>query len=280
MMKQKQAKHYLALLTAIIALFLSSFSLVFQSIYTTRINQITQYELMGQDIVTAIISAIFVYIILSLDYQKIKTKIAWLGCILYLFYIYAYFSFGGISSIFYLLYIAITGLSAFLFFFILVEIVMSDQFPHAAENYPRKSMSVFFFLSILLMTVIEVQELVSKTILFQEPLNPFHVFYVLDLAIIFPMIVMAGILNLMKTGWGYLFSGIALLKIVTILPAVIFNDVFHRLYTGVFLDLSFDIVALVITLIAAVFLSLYMKTVDDKSMSERQETITPNTACS
>jgi len=263
-MQQKHAKHYLALFTAIAALFLSSFGLVFQNIYTARINQITQYELMGQDIVTATVSVIFVYIILFLDYQKIKTKIAWLGCFLYLFYIYAYFSFGGISSIFYLLYIAITGLSAFLFFSILVEIVMNNQLPEAAENYPRKSISAFFFLSILLITIIEVQELISRTILLQEPLNPFYVFYVLDLAIIFPMIVMAGILNLMKTGWGYLFSGIALLKIVTILPAVIFNDVFHRLYTGVFLDLSFDIVALVITLIAGVFLILYMKTIGDK----------------
>jgi hypothetical protein len=71
----------------------------------------------------------------------------------------------------------------------------------------------------------------------------------------------------MKTGWGYLFSGIALLKIVTILPAVIFIDVFHRLYTGVFLDLPFDIVALVITLIATVFLIFYMRTIKDKSMS-------------
>ena len=266
-MKQKHAKHYLALLTAITALFLSLVGLMFQNIYTSRINQITKYELMGQDVVTAIISAIFVYIILFLDYRKIKTKIAWLGCLLYLFYIYAYFSFGGISSIFYLLYIAITGLSVFLFFFILLEIIMSNQLPDAAENYPRKSMSVFFFLSILLMTVIEVQELISKTIILEEQLNPFYVFYVLDLAIIFPMIVMAAILNLMKTNWGYLFSGIALLKIVTILPAVIFNDVFHRLYTGVFLDLSFDIIALVITFIASVFLILYMKTIKDKSMS-------------
>jgi hypothetical protein len=267
MTKQKNAKHYPALITAMVALFLSLFGLVFQNIYTTRINRITQYELMGQDIVTATISAIFVYMILFMDYQKIKTKIAWLGCILYLFYIYAYFSFGGISSAFYLLYVAIMGFSVFLFFFILIDIVTSNQLPGTTENYPRKSMSVFLLLSILLMTVIEIQELVSKTVILKEQLNPFHVFYVLDLAIVFPMIVMAAVLNLMKTDWGHLFSGIALLKIVTILPAVIFNDIFHRLYTGVFLDLPFDMIALVITLIASVFLSLYMKTIKDKSLS-------------
>src|SRR5512138_2926093 len=118
-MKRKTAKHYLTLVTAITTLFLSLFGLVFQSIYTARINRITQYELMGQDIVTAVVSAIFIWIIVFKDYQQIKIKIVWLGCVLYLFYIYAYFSFGGISSAFYLLYIAITGLTAFLFFFIL-----------------------------------------------------------------------------------------------------------------------------------------------------------------
>lgn len=267
MMKEKNAKYYLTLVTAITALFLSLFGLLFQNIYTARINRITAYELMGQDIVTAIVSAIFICIILFKNYQKIKTKIIWLGCILYLFYIYAYFSFGGISSVFYLLYIAITGLTLFLFFSILVDIATNDQLPDAAENYPRKPISVFFFISILLMTVIEIQELVSKTIILNEGLNPFHVFYVLDLAIIFPMIVIAAILNLKKTGWGYLFSGVALIKIVTILPAVIFNDIFHRLYTGIFLDLPFDIMALVITLIAAILLSLYMKRIDDKNSS-------------
>lgn len=222
---------------------------------------------MGQDVVTAIVSAVFICFILFQDYQKIKTKIVWLGCILYLLYIYAYFSFGGISSAFYLLYIAITGLTVFLFFFILVDIAKNNQLPDIAENYPRKSVSAFFFLSILLIASIEIQELISKTIIQKEPLNPFYVFYVLDLAIIFPMIVMASVLNQRKTDWGYLFSGIALLKIVTILPAVIFNDIFHRVYTGVFLDLPFDMIALVITLIASIFLGLYMKTIKDKSVS-------------
>src|SRR5512145_643890 len=139
MMKQKNAKHYLALLAAITALFLSVFSLVFQNIYTARINRITQYELMGQDVVTAVVSSIFIGIILFGDYQKIKTKVVWLGCILYLFYIYAYFSFGGITSVFYLLYIAITGLTAFLFFFILVDIATNNELPRRKRTGYRSA---------------------------------------------------------------------------------------------------------------------------------------------
>ncbi len=265
--KKRNTKHHLTLITATTTLLLSLFSLVFQDIYTARINRITEYELMGQDVVTAAISAVFLCVILFKDYQRIKTKIVWLGCLLYLFYIYAYFSFGGVTSVFYLLYVAITGLTLFLFLFILVDIVKNDQLPDAAENYPRKAISAFFFISILLITVIEIQELILKTIVLKEQLNPFQVFYVLDLAIIFPSILITSVLNLRKTGWGYLFSGVALIKIATILPAVIFNDVFHRLYTGSFLDLPFDIIAAIITLIAAILLVMYMSRVDDKKSS-------------
>lgn len=265
MKKEKNIEYYLALMTAITVLSLSLLSFLFQGIYTARINRITEYELMGQDIVTVVVSAVFIYIIVFRDYQRIKTKIAWLGCVLYLFYIYAYFSFGGISSVFYLLYIAITGVTLFLFFFILVDILKNNQLPCVAENYPRRSISGFFFISILLITIIEIQELVSKTIMLNEPLNPFYVFYVLDLAIIFPLIVITAVLNLRKASWGYLFSGVALIKIITILPAVIFNDVFHRIYTGSFLDLPFDMIALVITLIASILLGLYMNRIDDIS---------------
>lgn len=269
MTKKIDIKFYLALITTIATLLLSLFSLVLQNIYTARINRITEYELKGQDLVTAIISAIFIYIILFENYQKIKIKIVWLGCFLYLFYIYAYFSFGGISSVFYLLYIVITGMTLFLFFFILYDIIKNNQLLSIAENYPRKPISIFFFISILLIAVIEIQELILKTIGLKEALNPFYVFYVLDLAIIFPLIVITSILNLMKVDWGYLLSGVALIKIVTILPAVIFNDIYHWLYTGSFLDLPFDIIAVIITLIASILLLLYMRSISDRSICNK-----------
>jgi len=267
MNQKRNAKYYLVLFTTVTTFFLSLFSFLFQKIYTSRFNQITKYELMGQDIVTVIISIFFLFVILFQDYGKIKTKIISLGCILYLFYIYAYFSFGGISSAFYLLYIAITGLMFFLFIFVLVDIIKNNQLPAIAENYPRKSISVFFFVSIFIITVIEILELVSKTIVQAEPLNPFFVFYVLDLAMVFPMIIITGVLNLKKTAWGYLFSGVGLMKIITILPAVIFNDVFHRLYTGRFLDLPFDVIAAIITITAAILFALYLNRMSDENIT-------------
>ena len=243
------------------------FSLINKTIYTERINQISKFELMGQDVVTVFISLIFLFIIIFCNFNKIQTKILWLGCLLYQFYIYAYYSFGGVTSVFYLLYITITGISLFLFFFILSDIIKIQDYPVASKKYPRKSLSIFLSLTVLMVAIIELQELVIKTIIDKNALNPFYVFYVLDLSLIFPLIIIASILNFRKSAFGYLLSGISLVKIITILPAVIFNDIFHKIYQGHFIDLTFVILAIFITLVGIIFIVLFLRNIESKDVS-------------
>lgn len=260
-------KYYLTLLTTLMTLFVAFFGFINQTIYTDRINQISKYELMGQDVVTIFISLIFLSIIIYFNYSKTQTKILWLGCLLYQFYIYAYYSFGGITSVFYLLYIAITGISLFLFFFILSDIIKTQKYAVAGKKYPRKSLSIFLWLTVLMVTIIELQELITKTIIDKSTLNPFYVFYILDLCIIFPLIVIASFLNFKKSEFGYLLSGVSLIKIITILPAVIFNDIFNKIYEGHFLDLTFDIIAFFITMTGIIFIVLFFRNIESKDVS-------------
>jgi hypothetical protein len=267
MNKVRTSKYFLTMITTLVTLSLSLMSLFKPSIYSSRINQISRYELMGQDVVTVVISLIFLCVIFFADFNKIQTKILWLGCLLYQAYIYAYFSFGGITSIFYIIYIAITGLSLFLFLFILSDIIIAQKLPTAGKKYPRKSLSIFLFITVLIVTLIELQELIMKTIIESKELNPFYVFYVLDLAIIFPLIVIVSILNFKKAELGYLLSGVSLIKIITILPAVICNDLFHYFFEGYFLDLSFDIIALLITITGVFFLFFFLRNIENRNVS-------------
>jgi hypothetical protein len=256
---RKPSVYLLAIAVSALSLCISIASIIFGQLYTERLNTITQFELLGQDIVTAIVSAIFIYIVIFKDFSRIKIKVIWLGLLMYLFYIYAYFSFGGISSIFYLLYLVIAGISLYLFFFILGDIVKIKQLPLAKKKYPRVFISAFLILCVFIVTSIEVVELVKKTIINQEAINPFYVFYVLDLVIVFPFIVIASVLNYRKSSFGYLLSGIALIKVITILPAVIFNDIFHKIYVCYFLDLTFDIIAIIISLLGIYLFIRYLK---------------------
>jgi hypothetical protein len=126
-------------------------------------------------------------------------------------------------------------------------------------------------------SIIEINEIVAKTIIHKEEINPFYVFYVLDLSIFFPMIIIISIYNLRQSVWGYLLSGVALIKISTILPALVMNDIFHWIFTGRFIDFSFDIIATILTISALTFLFYYMrsiKNVNSTSHNKRYSTKT------
>jgi hypothetical protein len=261
MKKLNKTIQILTVITVITNLLLAAIGLINNDIYYSRINRITRFELMGQDTITIVIAIIFLVLILFLDYNKIKTKIVWLGCLMYIFYINAYYSFGGVSSIYYLIYIALTGISLYIFIFIIIIIIKEKKYPVIGNKYPRKLLSAYFIICILMVAIIEINELITKTVIQKEIINPFYAFYVLDLGIIFPMIIIIAILNLKKSIWGHILSGVALLKIVTILPAVLMNDIFHKIYTGRFLDFTFDLIAIVISASGMIFLILYMKSI-------------------
>lgn len=265
--RTKPILFYLSLLNLIMILFVSLYGIMVLDTYQNRLNPITLHELKGQDLVSILIAVSLIILLLAADFNRLKIKILLLGALFYFFYIYAYFSLSGISSIFYLFYVGIAGLSLYLILFIVGRIWISNQLPSISEKYPRKSLSIFLFISIGGITGIELSELYEKTIIRQEMLSSYSVFYVLDLAIIFPGIIISSILNLRKHSLGYLFTGIALIKIITILPAVIANDFFHWWGTGEFLDLFFDLIALIITVISTIFLILYLLRISDKSES-------------
>lgn len=95
--------------------------------------------------------------------------------------------------------------------------------------------------------------------------NPLYVLTLVTVVstIVFPLIFITALYNLKKSKWGYLFTGISLIKIATILPAVIMNDVFHKIFTGNSIDLTFSIIATIITFCALTFLILYFKNVQN-----------------
>jgi hypothetical protein len=256
------------MILSIITLLISGFSLFNQQVYAERMNRITLFELQGQDVVTTFISLFLVAFIPFTDLKKAKIRVVVIGCLAYLFYIYAYFSFGVITGIFYFLYIVITGLSFYCIIWMFTKIASDGQIITVSEKYPRKAISIFLFLSIAMVTGIEIRDIMVFTILQNNAINPFYVFYILDIGIVFPGIIISSILNLRRKAWGYLLSGISLIKVSTILPAVLFNDIFHWIATRYFIDLSFDVIALIITMIAVFFLIIYIRTTQDSRFSE------------
>lgn len=253
---------YLTLAMTLLMLFVSLYGLLNQGIYEQRQNAMTLYELMGQDLVSFIVGVLLLCMLLLTNTSKISSIVVILGCLSYILYVYGYFCFGIVTSIFFFLYIIILLLAFFAFILILVGLQKRTPLFTLKANYPRKSMTIFVIIMISVIGMIEIHDIILKTIIKPGGFRSQDVFYILDLALLFPAIIYCAILNFKKNLWGVLLTGVFLVKTITLLPAVIGSDILHRIGTGKFVDLTFDIIASVITIGFAVFFVLFLRGIE------------------
>jgi hypothetical protein len=256
---KKSLLWYLSLLVSLLVVFVAVFGFADQSIYTAKLNTISLAELMGQDLVSLLVGLLGLVFLLAYQQANKLMAITWLGCLTYFAYIYAYFSFSLVSSIFFILYLAIFGLSLFCFVFLLAGMNRGSDCLVVNPLYPRRALSIFFVAVVVIMLGIELTYMVQTTIVAGSSLKLFDAFYSLDLAIVFPAMIIAAVLNWRKKTIGHVLIGVILVKVITIMPALLFNDVFHWLQTGRFLDLTFDFIALAFTVCAGFFLFAYKR---------------------
>lgn len=254
---KKSVLWYLSLLVSLLVVFVAAFGLAKPSIYKARLNTISPAELLGQDLVSLLVGVLCLVILLAYRPAKRLLAVAWLGCLTYFAYIYAYFCFSLVSSVLFLAYLAIFGLALFCFVFLLAAMNRSVDGLVVNPRYPRRALSVFFAAVVVIMLGIELPYMVQTTIVAGGSLKLFDAFYILDLAIVFPAMIIAAVLNWRKKTIGHLLTGVILVKVLTIMPALLFNDLFHWLETGKFLDIAFDFVALTFTACAGIFLFAY-----------------------
>ena len=258
-MKQSFFSRYgLSFLIALLVLIVTSTGILDQGIYNSRLNTITSSELLGQDIVSLIIGALF-FIFLLFEKDRFFIKVINLGILTYFIYIYSYYCFSIISSYLFLLYIVIFGLSLIILIYNLNSVIKEYSKVDTNSSYPRKTISFFFILAVIIMLVKEIPYLVETTIINNKSIILFDAFYILDLSIVFPAMIIIAIINLSNKPSSVILSGIVLVKLVTLMPALLFNDIFHFIKNGHFLDISFDIIATVFTLFSMNLLYLFKR---------------------
>ena len=228
------------------------------NIYNPRLNTITSPELLGQDSVSLIVSIIFLLCLLF-ERHNLFLRVVNLGMLSYFIYTFGYYCFSIISSFLFLLYIIIFGLSLFIFIFRLSLLIKESSLINVNDHYPRKSISLFFILAVLIMLVLELPYLIDITIIKNKCIVPFEVYFILDLAIVFPAMTIIAVMNLLDKPSSVILSGVVLVKVITLMPALLFSDIFHFIQNGYPKDVSFDIIAFVFTLLSLVLLILYKR---------------------
>jgi hypothetical protein len=254
---------YLNVINAILVVSVSLVGIIYQQVYELKRNSIALNELLGQDIVTCIVGLIMLFSFLPPGNKNTKTRITGLGGLLYCIYIYAYFCFSLIITPFYIIYVVILGLSFYCFIFNLLEIRNANLEIKTGSVYPRKSISAMLTLTAILMIAVEIKDLITRTVLVPGEIDSYDLFYVLDLVLVFPGMIIAAVLNLRNNFWGIIFSGILLFKIITLLPGIILGDLINWFQTGTFLSPVFMVFSMVITAAAGILFIVYWKGVDE-----------------
>lgn len=244
--------------TALLVVIITLAGIINQGLYNSRLNTITSSELLGQDSVSLIVGIVF-FLLLIVERDRFFIKVVNMGILTYLIYIYGYFCFSIVSSPLFLCYMLILALSIFLFIFKLNSLIKVASRVETNKHYPRKTISVFFLFAVLIMLFREIPYLVDKTIINNESILLFDAFYILDLAIVFPAMVIVAIMNFSNRPSSVIFSGIFLVKLITLMPALLFNDIFHFIQNDHFLDISFDIIALIFTTFSICLLFFYKR---------------------
>lgn len=246
----------LILLTiSLLVIIASALGLLMPDFYANRNNTITTYEIVGQDIVSLIVGTLLFLLVLKPKGGK-NYPVVVTGLLVYTAYTYAYFLFGLLTSKIYVIYLVITGLSLYS----IVSILMALRDGAKEEANPRqKSISVYLIAIIALVGVIDGKDIILRTILSSGIMDTKGAFYILDLAFLFPAIIIAAVMNLQGKVVGRFFTGVFLIKTIALMPALILSDILHYTNKGAFVDFSFDVIAFVVMISAIVFYYVYHK---------------------
>jgi hypothetical protein len=257
-MPQITSNKVVLIVISLLVILASSMGIFVNDFYLHRMNEITTFEIAGQDIVSLIIGTLFLFVVIVPKKIKLYSVVI-TGFLIYTTYIYSYFAFGLINSRIYMIYILIMGLS----FYSLLSILLAAKNEVAVTNpaYPGKTISIYLIVIVALVGIIDSKDVISNTLFSTKGINTQGSFYMLDLAFLFPGMVIAAILNIRGSFIGLLFSGAFLIKTIVLMPALILSDYLHYLNNGFFVDFSFDMIALVIMMSAIAVYCLYYRAV-------------------
>lgn len=223
----------------------------------------------GQDIVTLAVG-IPLLIISTMLYRKnlLRGKLLLSGTLAYFLYTYTSYAFGAAYNVLFLVYVALFSLSLFAFILSLMSIEVVELPLHFSSRLPRKTISIFMFVISGFLLVAWLGRIApsldgqgipvgldSSSTLFIQ---------VLDLGLIVPVAVLAGVLLLKQNPWGYLLSSVMLFKLFT-MGLAICAMIGWQVMAGVEIALAEAIIFPVIVLIGIAFTFVLLKSISERA---------------
>ncbi|MBI9050920.1 MAG: hypothetical protein JEZ00_15975 [Anaerolineaceae bacterium] len=182
-------------------------------------------QAIAQDIVTLILGVpLLIVSMLMAAKGSMRGRVLLTGTLAYFLYTYASYSFLSAFNEFYLIYVALFSMSLFAVTLSFMSIKPDELAEHIKETYPRKGLAIFCLSVGGVIALMWLGRILPAIFQDTAPVGleaaATLVIQSLDLGLIVPLGILAGVLLLRKQNWGYLLGSVFLFKGTTLVIAV------------------------------------------------------------
>jgi hypothetical protein len=255
--KAIQPYYFLSALTAFLLLLASGGSFVLKDIYVPFAPAHLIPEAYGQDLVSLLTVPFLILSLSAARRNSLRGLILLAGILLYVAYAYSLYAFGALYNVFFLVYIALVGLPVYSLIGIVTHIDGAAYRSRLKDHFPEKVVSLYLMSVAVLVMVVWIGILL-RTMADRTLSVGINTVYVLDLALLLPAFMVAAIQLWRRQTWGYLLSGILLVKAMTLGLSIVTGKIFAYVRLGTF---STGIVGLfgILTLVGIAVLIVYLR---------------------
>lgn len=230
-----------SIVIAVLALIATLSGLFWKGLYKHDTVSITA-QMMGQDVITLLIGIPILLLSLYLvSRDSLRGNLIWMGTIFYFLYSYMSMSFAASYNQLFLIYVALFSLSLYTFAYGLLSLDVKTIKNSIYSGRTTKIAGAFLIFSGAMLAMMWIKMIAESLLTGTAPAAmetyTTMVIQAMDIGIIFPATLIAGVLILKGKEWGYALVSILLIK-ASLLGTAILSMIFFMAKNGVNIDLG------------------------------------------
>ncbi len=207
----------LSILITILATIASAGGLLLKGLYRDNAFVTTTWH--GNDAVTLFLAVpVLIAAMIFSARGSVRAQLVWLGALDYMLYNYAFYLFGTTFNAFFLLYVALPGLSIFALIFSLTDLDAEKIRQQFSIRTPVKWIGGYFLFVASGLLIVYLAQSIGFIFTGQLPpivttsQHPTSVVFALDLTLLIPWLVVGAVWLIKRQRWGYVIAGILSIK--------------------------------------------------------------------
>ena len=209
--------YILSTMIAVLAVITSAGGLLFNGLYRDNLFVTSAWK--GNDLITLFLAAPI--LVIAMIYSKrgsLRAQLVWMGALDYMLYNYAFYLFGAAFNWFFLLYVALLGLSIFALIFGLTHLELNGIHGQIRERMPVGWIAAYMLFVAIGLSLIYIAQSLGFIFTGEVPAivtntgHPTNVVFALDLTLLVPFLALGAIWLIRRKPWGFVLAGILTIK--------------------------------------------------------------------